>query len=88
MTSWWYSNEIYVGELFLFVHPDYRINGFERDLFQFARWFKEQMSVAMGRPVALVSSVSSPRRLLAKERLWRRNLGPEGRRVGGIFVLP
>lgn len=87
LTNWWYSTEIYIGELFLFVAPDYRANGFEKDLFQFAKWYRERMSTVMGRSLALVTSVSAPRRLPGKERLWRQNLGANARRVGSIFVL-
>ncbi len=84
MSSWWYSAEIYLGEVWLYVSPDYRHNGFEKDLFRFCKWGREQFSAAMGRPVALVTSVSSPTRLDAKTRLWRRLCG--GRQVGSIFV--
>ena len=84
LTSWWYSDEVYLGELWLFVDPDYRSNHYEKDLFQFAHWCRESLSVGSDKPLALVTSVSSPARLDSKIRLWRRHAG---KMIGGIFAV-
>lgn len=77
--QFWYSEEWYLAEQWLFVRPDYRQNRFEADLFAFAKWCQSKLGDGM----LLISSVSSPARLPAKLRLW----GQYGRQIGGIFSL-
>lgn len=83
LNQFWYSEIWMLQEIWVFVRPEYRHNHFERDLFQFARWCKEEMSRQNGENTLLVSSVSSPTRLPAKLRLWSRY----GKQIGGIFAI-
>lgn len=83
LSQFWYSNVFFLSEIWLFVRPEYRHNHFERDLFQFAKWCREEMSRQNGDEMLAVSSVSSPNRLPAKLRLWSRY----GEQIGGIFQI-
>jgi hypothetical protein len=83
LAQFWYSNQWYLAEQWVFVRPDYRHNRFENDLFQFAKWCKNEMSRQNGDDTLLVTSVSSPNRLPAKLRLWSRH----AQQIGGIFVI-
>lgn len=87
MQSYWYSATTFLAELWLFVDPAYRGRGYDDQLFRFLHWYQETMSTALGHSITLVSSVSSPRRLEAKERLWRMRLGATAKKVGAIFSI-
>lgn len=79
----WFSDTWNLYELWLFVHPAYRHNGLETDLFAFAIDYRRRMSQALGKEIRLFSSVTSLKRLAAKIRLWSRF----GQMIGATFVL-
>lgn len=86
--SYWQSDEMFLQELWLFVDVDHRKGGeLDRALFRFAKEWRERLTQACGFDVTLVTSVSSPKRLAAKERLWKQRLGPDAQRVGAIYTL-
>src|SRR5215472_11931582 len=80
--QFWYSDVWHLNEVWLFVKPDYRRNHFDRDLFQFAKWAREAMSKQLGYECQVVTSVSSPKDLDLKLRLWRRH----GKQDDEIYV--
>jgi hypothetical protein len=70
MAPFWYSHEWHCEELLNFVHPDYRM-GTRRcahDLLAFAKWWADQMGMA------LLMGVLSHKRTEGKVRLYRRQL--------------
>lgn len=83
LSTFWYSDRTYLAELWLFVHPDYRGNHFERDLFNFSRWCKVEMSKPLDYEMPTLTSVSSLHRLPAKMRLWSRY----AKHVGAIYSI-
>ncbi len=83
LAQFWYADAWFLSEQWLFVRPEYRFNHFERELFQFAKWCREEFSRQNGSNTLLVTSVSSPKRLPAKIRLWSRH----AHQVGAIFQV-
>jgi len=79
----WFSNRWHLTETWLFIRPDYRFNRFDDDLFNFARWARYEIGKGLDYECQCFTTVSSPRRLPAKLRLWRR----WGKQIGGIFLL-
>lgn len=79
----WYTDEVLLVENWLFVRREYRTFGLHRRLFDFGKSFRDEMSAELGRPLKLISSVSSNTRLKAKMRLWSRF----GRLIGGMFLV-
>lgn len=79
----WYTNEWMLTEMWLFVRPAYRRHHLHKELFAFARAYRDAMSDVAGRPVKMLTSVSSKRRLAAKFRVWNRFADM----VGGFFLL-
>jgi hypothetical protein len=82
LSKFWYAERWFLAELWLFVRPEYRFNKFERDLFQFAKWCREEMARG-GMDMHLVTSLWTRYRLPAKLRLWSRY----AKQVGGLFVV-
>jgi hypothetical protein len=82
--EFWYSDEPYLAELWLFVRPDRRQLGYADELTAFCQSFRERMVSSIdGRTPLLLTSVTSLTRLRAKMRWWRRWATP----VGGIFAI-
>lgn len=79
----WYSEDAMLVERWLFVRKECRKFGLHNQLFDFAKLFRDEMAGELGRPVKLISSVSSKERLHSKMRLWSRF----GRLVGAIYVV-
>lgn len=80
----WYSNDFFMHEVWLFVDPDYRGGtGYADDLMRWAQWLKDSFNAKLGKEVPFFTSVSSRKRLDAKERWWRRR----GQKIGVIFLL-
>lgn len=73
----WYSNEWYLGELFLFVHPERRRGGPAARLIRFGK----EMATKLGLP--LVIGVLSNQRTEEKVRMYQRELGPP---AGAFFM--
>lgn len=82
----WYSEEWFLAEVWLTVHPGHRAGTtYEDDLFQFGKWHREDMQMKLGVDrLVLQTSVTSRKRLDAKTRLWRRK---GGEHVGSIFWI-
>ena len=82
--EFWFSDEQYLHETWVYVQPGHRANGYADDLKDFLLWYREQLkSDVDGHLPDLVSSVTSVTRLPAKLRWW----GSWARQVGGIFVV-
>ena len=80
----WYSDAWYLSETWLFVRPGYRKGtNYGRDLFEFAKWHRQDMSQRLGVEMPLEISVYSFRKLDAKTRYWRRH----ARHVGSMFWI-
>ncbi len=82
---WWYSKRWMLSQIWLFVRPEYRRLGYDRDLTAWAEWARREIEAGADHPVSLVNTVISEQRLDAKLRLWRRHSKSE--MVGGIFLL-
>ncbi len=84
-SSFWYSTEQYLSELWFFVLPDARPGNRHADsLADWLHWLRDQIRDAeTGRAIPLVTSVTSYKRLEAKMRWW----GRWAKLVGGIFVI-
>lgn len=83
-SQFWYSNQHYLHEVWLFVSPEYRKGTtYANDLMQYAKWVKERFSVGAPEPVPFFTSVSSRRRLKEKMRWW----GRRGELIGAIYLL-
>ncbi len=84
MQQFWYAERYYLGEMWLFVRPEFRRGTRHADdLFRFAEWCRREMESGSDQPWIVMTSVSSPRRLDAKLRFWARH----AEQVGGIFVM-
>lgn len=80
----WYSRDWFLHEVWLFVDPAYRKGtGYADALMDWVSWLKENFNARVDKPVPFFTSVSSRRRLEAKERWWRRR----GEKIGVIFLL-
>lgn len=83
-STMWYSEDPYLSELWLFVHPDYRREGHADRLVDFCRFYRDQCrSSVNGRALPLITSVTSHTRLKAKMRWWQK----WSALVGAIFVI-
>lgn len=83
-SSMWYSDDPYLSELWLFVHPAYRKFGYAERLADFCYFYRDQFRHHVtGRALPLITSVTSHHRLSAKMRWWSR----WAKLVGGIFVI-
>lgn len=77
--SFWYSKEVFLEELFLFVVPEYRKGThLARSLLTFAKSTSERLNLP------LMIGVLSNHRTKAKLRLYEKNLGAP---VGGYFFV-
>ena len=72
----WYTDDIYVEEVFNYVRPDYRRSTHAKHLIQFAKWFAENLNVP------LLMGIMTTKRLAAKERLYERQLT----KIGSLFL--
>lgn len=80
----WYSRQWFMHEVWLFVDPAYRKGtGYADALMAWVQWLKESFNAKVDKPVPFFTSVSSRKRLAAKERWWQRR----GERIGVIFLL-
>lgn len=69
----WFSDEWFIGEYFLYIHPDYRRAGHSSRLINFAKQCADQMDLSFS------IGVLSTHRTQAKIRIFRRSLGePSG----------
>lgn len=83
ITQMWYTEQYHLAEQWLFVRPSARNGRIHAKLFEFAEWCRRRMAAGSTQPWIVTTSVSSPKRLAAKLRLWSRF----ARQVGGIFYI-
>jgi GNAT superfamily N-acetyltransferase len=76
MTSWWYSRENFLTDMWFFVHPDHRAEGHATRLIA---WMKTAAKHA-GIPVVL--SVGTKVDSLSKLKFFRKHMTP----FGGAFI--
>ena len=74
----WYSDDWYIGEMWNFVHPDYRKSDIRhgKNQIQYLKWLSENMEMALS--MGILTST----RLEAKIRMY----GREMEQVGALFV--
>ncbi len=77
ITRFWYTGENHLEELFNYVRPDSRKNGFAGTLIRFAKQCSDEIKI----PLAI--GVLTNHRMAEKVRLYRRYLGPP---AGAFFV--
>lgn len=83
ISQMWYTDQYHLAEMWLFVRPDSRDGKIHADLFGFAEWCRVKMQTSGTQPWIVTTSVSSPKRLPAKLRLW----SGFAKQVGGIFYM-
>jgi GNAT superfamily N-acetyltransferase len=76
--SFWYSDDVFLEELFLYVGPAYRKTGNAKALLTFARDAAKKLKLP------LVIGVLSNHRTKAKLKLYEKHLGAP---VGGYFFV-
>lgn len=75
----WFSDEYWVRDTWLFVHPAHRRTPHARALLRTARRFAEGLRMPLVMEVAGGPAAGTARRVAAKMRLYRRELGdPSG----------
>ena len=80
----WASSDWYLCQHWLYVDEPFRKGGkIYRDLLQFARWHRADMSVRCGREMPLENSFVTKDDIMPRLRLWRRT----GRIVGVLSWL-
>ncbi len=77
VSTFWYSDQPHLEELFSYVHPDYRKSKNAVDLMEFAKWCSDQS----GFP--LVIGVISNERTAEKVRLYQRQFDKP---MGNFFL--
>lgn len=80
ISNYWYSREVYLEELFNFVHPDHRRSHHAKALIDFAK-----KCAGGDTGVRLLIGVVSNIQTQAKVRLYERQLGPP---AGAFFLYP
>ena len=71
--TWWYSDDLYVGDLWTFVHPEYRRSKIAPRLVKRAREY------ARGLGLPLLMAVLTPHQPERAEKLLLRQMQPIGR---------
>lgn len=84
VTQYWYSDDCFLAEQWLYVRPEYRKGGeMNAELFRWADAMRGLMSREAGKEWEIISAFWTRSRLAAKLRLWRRY----ARQVGGVFII-
>jgi hypothetical protein len=76
MTSWWFTDEFHLEELWTFVHPDHRNSTHAKQLYEFGKWCGDQLHL----PVLF--GVLTVKKMQAKVRLAQRQM----HQVGALFL--
>lgn len=71
----WFSDEAWVRDMWLFVHPEHRRTPHARALLRCARRFATVLGAPLVMEVAGGPAAGTARRVAAKMRLYRRELG-------------
>jgi GNAT superfamily N-acetyltransferase len=75
----WFSDDFWLRDVWLFVHPMHRRTPHARALLRTARRYAERLNLPLVMEVAGGPAAGGPRRVVAKMRLYRRELGePSG----------
>lgn len=82
--KWWWSEQIFVQELVLYVHPDHRQSNHLNDLLQFQRWAVDAWTKDFGFRVYLLCGVLGVHKVREKILMYRRKF----RQAGAAFVYP
>ncbi len=83
--QWWFSSEWGLGQIWLFVRPEYRKGTHYADAL--VGWAKEKraaLEADAGQRIRMANAVISEERLEAKLRFWRRH---SGKMIGAIFEI-
>lgn len=83
LTDYWYSEDWFLHERWMFVRADSRKSRYDEALFRWADGIRCGMGDRTGRPWEIVMAFWTPTRLAAKLRLW----GRYARQVGGVFIM-
>ena len=76
LREWWYSEDVFFGDRWVFVHPDYRKSSIA------AGMLRKAISFADKADIPLVVGVFSPKDVERKNALFRRHFSP----VGETFI--
>lgn len=79
----WYTDELVLQEQWFYVRAEFRGQGMEKRLFDFAGAYRAEMSARMGRKIKCYVGIIDKRRLAAKIRLFSRR----ARQMGALFVM-
>ena len=81
---WWYAKNFGLSQIWFFVRPEYRHQGYDRALIAWAKMMRSRLAAGVDHPVTLAHTVISEKRLSTKLELWRRHAGEM---IGGIFII-
>lgn len=76
ISSWWYTDDFHLEEVWNYVHPDHRRSNHAKNLISFGKWCAEQMRLN------LLMGILTTERTEAKARLYQRQI-PQ---VGALFL--
>lgn len=82
--EWWWSKDLYLFEVVLYVRPEARKSRAAADLLDYQRWLGQEMSDQMGYRVYSMAGVTAVRQVREKCRLYRRHMT----QVGAFFISP
>ena len=78
----WWTEAWHLSQYWMFVDPPHRKGGrVYRDLLQFSRWHRADISARSGYQMALENSFITKQDIMGRFRLWRKT----GRCIGAIF---
>jgi hypothetical protein len=83
-TEWWFSKDVFLQEVSLFVRPEARRTHAAADLLTFQKWLGQEMSDAAGHQIFALAGVTASRHAMGKCRLYRRHMS----QVGAFFMSP
>lgn len=81
---WWWSMAWHFCKIWDFVHPDYRQNGYGKELIKFGEWCSDIMTQKTGYRVYTLAGVLGFHRMRDKVRLYKRLTN----QVGAFFLYP
>lgn len=83
-TQWWWSKDLFLQEVVLYVRPRARKTKAAADLLNYQRWLGQEMSDKLGYQIFALAGVTGVRHVRAKCRLYSRHMS----QVGAFFMWP
>jgi hypothetical protein len=81
---WWFSETLFLQEVFLYVAPRARGTRAFSDLLTYEKWLSWQMTLETGRTMHVLAGVTAPHRRDGKVRAYGRHM----QQIGSFFIFP